>query len=34
MKKAVLRSEQLQEESNMLKSKLIMMETKDLMEGG
>ena len=33
MKKAVLRCEQLQEESNMLKSKLVVMETKDLMDG-
>lgn len=31
MKKAILRSEQLNEECNMLKSKLIMIETKDLM---
>lgn len=34
MKQATLRSERLQEECNMLKSKLIVVETKELMEGG
>lgn len=33
MKRAALKSEQLQEECNMLKGKLIVLETKDAMEG-
>ena len=33
MKRAEIRSEQLQEECNMLKGRLIVMETKDVMEG-
>lgn len=32
MKRASLRAEQLQEECNMLKSKLVVVETKELME--
>jgi hypothetical protein len=31
MKRAVIKSEKLQEECNMMKSKLIMIETKDIM---
>ena len=33
MKRAEIRAEQLQEECNMLKGRLIVMETKDVMEG-
>lgn len=32
MKQATLKAERLQEECNMLKSKLVVVETKDLME--
>lgn len=34
MKQATLKAERLQEECNMLKSKLVVVETKELMEGG
>jgi hypothetical protein len=33
MKKALLHAEQLQEECNMLKGKLILVEAKDVMDG-
>lgn len=33
MKRATLRAEQLHEQCNMLKSKLVVVETKDIMEG-
>lgn len=33
MKKALLHAEQLQEQCNMLKGKLILIETKDAMDG-